>query len=115
MHAFDDLNREFFEIEIFTAADGDELRLVHAASQRNIRRRPRADDFGTEFLGDERNVGDMIRVAVSGENIIGALDHFQHRRFIGFPFGAGIRLSASKKRIDENDRLADLNLPTRVA
>jgi hypothetical protein len=32
---------------------------------------------------------------VSGENIIGALDYFEHRRFIGFPFAVGIGLTAS--------------------
>ena len=29
----------------------------------------------------------MIRVAVPGKYIIGAINHCQHRRFVGFPFG----------------------------
>jgi hypothetical protein len=57
----------------------------------------------------------MIRVAMAGKNIIGALDRAQNCLFVGFPFRAGIRFSARQKWIDENDRLPDLNLPTRVA
>ena len=56
----------------------------------------------------------MVRVAVPGENIIGALDHLQHGFFVSFPFRAGTRFTARQKWIDENDRLPDLNLPAGV-
>jgi hypothetical protein len=52
-------------------------------------------------------------VAVPGESIVRALDRTQNR-FFGFPlFAYTIRLFPGEKRIDENDCLADLNLPTR--
>ncbi len=55
----------------------------------------------------------MIRMAVSGEDIIGALNGAQHGLFVRFPFFARtIRLFTGKKRIDDNNCLPDLNLPT---
>jgi hypothetical protein len=50
-----------------------------------------------ELFRDERNVGDVIRVAVTGENIISALDRAQNAFFFGFPFGAETCLAAGKK------------------
>jgi len=111
MLAIDYLNREFLEVEFCAAEDCEQLGRINAAGERDVGCRARADDLGAKFLGDERNVRDMIRMAVAGKDVVCLSDVLEHRLFIGLPLLAGSCFAARDKRIDEDDRLPDLNFP----
>jgi len=88
MLAFDDLDRKILEIEFLAAADARQLRFIDSGGQSDIDCRSRSDDFRTEASGDERNVGDVIGMAMAGENEIRFLDIPEHFLFVGFPLFA---------------------------
>ena len=75
MLAFDDLDREGFEIQFLAAADGRQLCFVDARAQAEIDRGSRTDDLGPEALGDKGDVGDMVGVTVAREDVVGAADN----------------------------------------
>src|SRR5215470_9574277 len=86
MFTFDHLHRKSVEVEFFSANDGDQLRLIHSGGECEIGSRSRPDNLGVELFRDERDIADVISMAVSGKNKIRFSYDFQNCVFVSFPF-----------------------------
>jgi len=115
MLAFDDLYGEIIEHQLLAAADGRKLLFGDAGGQRNICGRSGADDFGAEALGDERDIADMVGVAMAGEDVVGADDDLEDGLFVSLPLLSRGRFLTGEEWIDQYLSLPDLNLPAGVA
>src|SRR6185369_4022876 len=98
-----------------TAADRRQLRLIDAGAEREIYRRPRTNNFGTETFGDKRNIRDVIGVTMAGKDIVSAANHAQDSFFVGLPLFVGNGLLAREKRVDQDLALTVDDLPSRCA
>ena len=111
MPAFDHLDREFFEVELFAAADRRQLALIDSRGHGNIDRGSRAKHPRAEALGNYRYIGDVVGVAVTGENEVGLGNDSGNFIVISFPLDAISRLAPGKKWVDEDRRGADSYFP----
>jgi hypothetical protein len=110
--AFNHLHREILEIQFLAAANGCQLGFIDTRAQQEIHSGSGAKDLGPEALGDKWDVTDMISVTMPGEDVVGAVDNFKDRLFVGLPFFRGDRLLAREERIDQDFGLMNLNFPT---
>ena len=71
MQAFNHLDREIFEVELLAATDRCQLALIDSRGQGDIGRGSGAKYLGAEAFGNYRDIGDVVGVAVAGENEVG--------------------------------------------
>lgn len=100
MLTFNHLDGEIFEVELLTATDRCQLALIDSRAQGDIGRGSGADYVGPETFGDYRNIGDVVGVAVTGEDVVSLINGFGNFFFVGFPLNAGGGLPSGGKRVD---------------
>src|SRR5215472_9971077 len=118
MKSGEHLDRIAVELHVLAALDLNDLTFRNAVCAHDIGVSLRAYDHGACFLGNIGNIGDVIPMAVTNQNVIHFFDLLVDHRFIHLNPSRRIELSSKetsrdslKVRIDEDCPIAETDFP----